>query len=128
VWAKVGVPIGRLDQALNDAKLAGRELSYPLGQMVKDAAVLEDATRRLAAGAPKVSAMVEELDALVAQGQAAAPLSVDEIEDEIWIKWIADLGHAGAAILDEDYPGGVPYRARDLRPAGYRYRTVVLGR
>lgn len=100
---KVGEPIGRVDQALKDVNVAGKALSYPIDKLDKDAAILENGTRLLAAGAPKIAGMVEELETLVTLGAATAPKNVDEVEDEIWIQWISDLGHAGGDILDEDY-------------------------
>jgi hypothetical protein len=101
--SKIGVPLGRLTQAAKDVRAAGRQLSYPIDQLDRDSAVVDDAARQLAAAAPGVTAILAELQSVVRNMQAAAPRSVDEVEEELWIRWAADISPTGTDILDEDY-------------------------
>lgn len=98
---EVSGPTGKLEQAIKDARIADRVLSYPVEQMDKDATVLENGTRAIAAAAPGVATLAAELTALVTLAQASAPRTVDEVEDELWVNWVAGLSDPD--ILDETY-------------------------
>jgi hypothetical protein len=101
--SKIGVPLGRLTQAAADARLAGRQLSYPINLLDRDSAVVADAAAQLATAAPGITAILTELQTIVRSMHATAPRSVDEVEEELWIRWAADLSPTSTDILDEDY-------------------------
>lgn len=100
---KLGVPLGRLTQAASDARAAGRQLSYPIDLLDHDAAVVADAAAQLATAVPAVTAILTQLETIARTMQATAPTTVDEVEEELWIRWAADLSPTSTDVLDEDY-------------------------
>ena len=66
---------------------------YPLPQLLKDAAALEDGARRLAAAAPKITKLLQDLNEAVVEADERRHRRNDmEVEKEIWKRWASDLG------------------------------------
>lgn len=97
-------PLGELKGAMSGVIAAGKTRSdYPIDKMMADAMAFDNGCRMLASAAPGVAALLPELQALAAQTQAAMPTSVEKIEQELLVKWMATLKEEGSAdLMDED--------------------------
>lgn len=90
---RIGEPIGRVDEAIAGILNTGTlRTDYPLAEILKDAATLENSSRGLAGSAPRITNLLAELQAAVALARAAAPKDDMEVEKGLWKKWAAGLG------------------------------------
>ena len=100
---KIGEPIGKVTEAIAGVRDSGQTRSdYPVQKIDKDAATLESSSRKLAAAAPGVAALLGELKDMAKRATLAAPKDDREVEKEIWKTWAAGLTTKDRDLLDLD--------------------------
>lgn len=101
--ARISEPIGKVSEAIAGMRDAGRTRGdYPIEKVDHEAAVLESASRKLAAAAPGVTKMLADLKAVQTQAKVSAPKNALEVEKDLWKRWAAGIDFKDSDLLDLD--------------------------